>query len=190
MFEKVISIITVIMAAIGCFLSIYIYFENKESEQPNLYSTYTITPEFEEPSKDGPKKVRLNVYISNAGKLPVEIPPSLKIITLDSKDKVIRDVTAFLMSKDEMELKYSIQNMLNVGEIRMYSTSYSEMGKFFTPYMSHLINLQSDDSLFVAYMPSPPMPEELEELFKFEDGLFYSHFGNLQIAPKKLVLQN
>ena len=77
MFEKVVATITVIMAAWGCALSTYIYLENKESAAPQLYSTYTMTPEFEEPSKEGPKKVRLNIYISNAGKNPVEIPPSL-----------------------------------------------------------------------------------------------------------------
>lgn len=190
MFDKIATIITVIMAAWGCGLSTYIYIESKESAAPTLYSTYTMTPEFEEPSKEGPKKVRLNIYISNAGKNPVEIPPSLTLITLDSKSKITRELKANLLNTNGEVMEYNIQNMLAVGEVRMYSTSYSDMSKVFTPYMSHVVQLKSQNSIYASITRPPMKPEALEEFLNLEGGLAAKYFGNLKVSPSKMFLQN
>jgi hypothetical protein len=189
MFNKGIALITLVLAIWGSALSTYIFWEQKQSQEPNLYSTYTITANSDEPAKDGAKNVRFNFYISNAGKNRIEIPASIKIQTFDSREKISGELTARLMSSRGEQLDANINDLLDVGEQRMYSTSYSEMKRLFTPHMNYLIKIRSGNDVFVSIRNPPMNPEKLEKIFNIEDGAMLKYFGNIKVSPQKMSLQ-
>lgn len=189
MFKKAIAILTLLLASYGSVLSTYIIIDQKKSLEPSLYSAYTITAQSDKPATDNLKKVRFNFFISNTGKVGIDIPPSIKVQTFDSKNEVARELSARLIGINGEQLEANINDVLKVGEQRMYSTSYFKMDEIFRPYMNYLISLKSDDDVFLSLRTPPMAPEKLEKIFNSEDGIMLKYFGDLKVSPQKMILQ-